>query len=441
MVYSASVTPELLTSDLNGLTNDQLYAAIVSFATTQPCEGWRHDYTETWDEESALAKIAAFANTFGGVLIVGIRKRKSDPSCQIVGVPSTTEYKTKIASSIGANLSPTPFYEIFESHPPGDTTRRFCIVRVRSGNALHLLTKKGMHPAYVRNEDEAKPANAAQLRALIQRERNSPQNVVRFPERAAAIRDALNIRRKYKDPNSKRWFLSASEAVDTFFKVELIPSDDLGVSLDREQEQKFRSLISACCPRIAETEGRVANETAYRGADHYQYIWYHKNIDYEVRWHITETGEIGQGSRMEYQNSTAPGEWSVVDLVMQAIIFVRLGLTWWRNHGYFGDGRLFAQLNVGHLRIAQGDSGSYTHLVNLMHPRLRGAAIPSDVIELGASSRTAANADIAWSYFFASESAAKLLTPLLNQLLRGLGHSSVWRSFEENIHNLVAKSF
>jgi len=294
-----------------------------------------------------------------------------------------------------------------------------------------------MHPAYVRNEDEAKPANAAQLRALIQRERDSPQNVVRFPERAAVIRDALNIRRKYEEPNSNQWFLSTSEAADSFFKMELIPGDHLAVNLDRDQEQEFRSLILACCPRIAETEGRVANETAYRGADHYQYIWYHKNIDYEVRWHITETGEIGQGSRMEYQNS---GEWSIVDLVLQAIIFARLGVTWWRNHGYFGDGHLFAQLNVGHLQIAHGDRESFTHLVNLMHPRLHGAAIPSDVIELGASTRTAANADRAWSYFSASESPAKLLTPLLNQLLRGLGHSAVWQPFEENIRNLLAKS-
>jgi hypothetical protein len=430
---------DLLTADLNGLGNDDLYGAIVALAVAQPGEGWRHDYTETWDDQSALTKVAAFANTLGGLLIVGIRKAKGDVSCTIQGVSSRSEYKTTIASSIAANLSPTPHYEIFECHFPADPTKRLCVVRVRSSHALHLITKKGMHPVYVRNEDEARPANAAQLRVLIERERGSSQNPGRLAERAAVIRDALNIRRKYKDHDSKQWFLSASEAADTFFKLELVPGDDISSPLDQVEEEKLRRLILAYCPRVVETEGRVANEAAYRGADHYHFIWYHKNIDYEVRWHITEAGEIAQGSRMEYQNSTASGEWSVVDLILHSIIFLRLATTWWRNRGYFGDGRLFAQLNVGHLRVARNNQ-SFTHLVNLMHPRLRGATVPLQAIELGESTRTGANAEVPWNYFSASDSPEKLLSPLLNQLLRGLGHSVNSGTFDKVIRDLVTKS-
>jgi hypothetical protein len=431
------VPADLLTADLNALSNEEIYANIVAFASAQPTEGWRHDYTETWDDDSALRKVAAFANTFGGILLVGVRKGKSDAACHIVGIASSGEYKTKIASSIAANLSPTPFYEVFECHLPSDTAKRFCIVRVHNSSALHLVTKKGMHPVYVRNEDEAKPANAAQLRTLIQRERDAPQNALRLPESAAAIRDALNLRRKYHDPNSSQWVSSASEAVQSFFKIQLVPRDNLPVSLDRTQEQNFRALIWKLCPRIAETEGRVANEAAHRGTDHYQYIWYHKNIDREVRWHLTETGAIGQGSRMGYQNT---GQWSIVDVVLEMIIFARLGLAWWQNRGYFGDGHVFAQLNVQDLQPARGERESYIHLVSLMHPRLKNVAIPSEVIELGALPRSAANADCMWTHFSASDSPAKLLTPLLNQLIRGLGHSADTNLLEHSIRNLVVKS-
>ena len=437
MVYSQVLAADLLTADLSALSNDEIYANIVAFASAQPTEGWRHDYTETWDDDSALTKVAAFANTFGGILLVGVRKGKNDTVCHMLGVASSSEYKTRVASSIGANLSPTPFYEIFECHSPSDVAKRFCIVRVHNSSALHLLTKKGMHPVYVRNEDEAKPANAAQLRALIQRERDAPQNAVRFSEFAAVIREALNLRCKYKDPNSSQWPSSASEAVPSFFKIQLVPRDNLPVSLDRSQEQNFRALIRNLCPRIAETEGRVANEGAYRGTDHYQYIWYHRNIDHEVRWHLTETGAMGQGSRMGYQDT---GQWSIVDVAIEMIIFASLGLAWWRNRGYFGDGHVFAQLNVQNLQPARGDRKSYIHLVSLLHPRLKTAAIPSEVIELGEPSRTAANADCAWTHFSASESPAKLLTPLLNQLLRGLGHSADRNLLEQNLHDLVVKS-
>jgi len=99
----------LFTDDLSGLTNDELFAAIVHFATAQPVEGWRHDYTEKW-EEAGLKNIAAFANTFGGLLVVGVKKGKQDVACEFPGVETDSEYKTRIASAIAANISPVPSY-------------------------------------------------------------------------------------------------------------------------------------------------------------------------------------------------------------------------------------------------------------------------------------------------------------------------------------------
>ena len=429
---------DLFNADLEGQSNDDRYAALAEFAATLPSEGWRHDYTASWDDDSGLTKVAAFANSFGGILIIGVRKSKTDPTCQLIGVASSAEYKTKIASSIAGNISPTPSYEIFECHPPNDPSLRFCIVRVRSTKALHLITKKGLQPVYIRNEDEARPANAAQLRALIERERVAPANAVHLVDRASVIRDALNLRCKYKDPSSDRWFLSASESVPTFLKLELIPSQPFQWPLDQSREEFFRRLVLRCFPRLAETQGGVATSTESRGADYYQYVWYHKSIDYEGRWHITEEGEIGMGTAME--SSTLAGEWSIVDLALHVIAFAQMSLIWWRTNGYFGDGRVFAQLNVNHLQVAQTSAGgSFNHLVNLKYPRLRSATLPSQSVLLGTSIRTSANAEIAWDYFAATDSLPRLVALLMNQLLRGLGHSADWHSLEASLRELVLK--
>jgi hypothetical protein len=117
------------TDDLAVLDNDDLYAAVEELTKAQPSEGWRLDYTEQWDD-SALKNIAAFAHSFGGLLIVGVRKAKVDPAPKLVGVASTVEYKTRIASAIAANISPVPVYSIFECHMPGTPTQKVCVVRV-----------------------------------------------------------------------------------------------------------------------------------------------------------------------------------------------------------------------------------------------------------------------------------------------------------------------
>lgn len=142
-------TIDLVTDDLRRASSDELYLGIESFAKSYPSEGWKHDFTVEWSD-SGLQKIAAFANTFGGLLLVGVKKDKTDTLCQFVGVDSPTEYKTRIASSIATNMSPVPLYEIFECREPGNSSRGFCIVRVRMGKVLHLVTRKGMAPVWVR---------------------------------------------------------------------------------------------------------------------------------------------------------------------------------------------------------------------------------------------------------------------------------------------------
>src|SRR5882757_9070740 len=108
---------DLFTVDFNGLDNDQRYSAIVDFARAQPAESNKHDFKLIWNND-ALKDIAAFANTFGGLLIIGVEKNQADPEAKVTGVPTNIELTTGIASSIATNIAPTPSYDIMECIKP-----------------------------------------------------------------------------------------------------------------------------------------------------------------------------------------------------------------------------------------------------------------------------------------------------------------------------------
>src|SRR5262249_46545800 len=132
---------------------------------------------------------------------------------------------------------------------------------------------------------------------------------------------------------------------------------------DKSHEDRLRSLLADVYPRVRETVFRnVALEAENRGADFYEYAWYHKNLDYESRWRITGTGDIGHATQMKVTTKGYSEEvWSVVDLARYVILFVRLNMKWWEHIRYFGEGHLHVQLNVSDLSVQVSPSGYYAH--------------------------------------------------------------------------------
>jgi len=425
---------DIFTDDLAILANDELFDAIERFATLQPVEGWRHDYTLQWGD-SALQKVAAFAHTFGGVVIVGVKKQKGDTTCELVGVESQTEYKTRIASSIASNISPVPSYDIFECNKPGEANRRFCVVRVRESKALHLLTKKGLFPVYVRNEDQDLPANAAQLRRLIDREREISTLASRVGERASQLRDAMVIGCGYRGDGLDTWYGSPHQNSQTFLRLMLVPTETISLELEKTHEDTFRKLIGALYPRVQEyIASGIANRATRRGADFYDFAFYHKDADYEMRWRISNSGGVGFASQMDHGRKF----WSVVDVAHYIILLVKLTMKWWEFIRYFGDGRLQAQLNIPGLTVLQAEEGYYIQSFDpCPTPRVVPRDIRKDAIVLGALPGNAANAETTLNYFSGKEGLSKLTVSLLNQLLRSLGHAVVWNLLEASVDSLV----
>jgi predicted HTH transcriptional regulator len=154
---------DLFTADFDRLLNDDLYNAIAEFARVSPNESNRHDFKLQWANET-IQDVAAFANTFGGLLFIGIAKGQNDVHATLSGVSSASELTTGIAMAISNNISPTPVYDIAECYKPGEAGKKFCIIRVRSSSTISLVTKKGLFPVWLRDVDRTTRADAAQLR-------------------------------------------------------------------------------------------------------------------------------------------------------------------------------------------------------------------------------------------------------------------------------------
>ena len=83
---------DLYRDDLNRASRNELYDAIAAFIRLdeppdqRPREGYLLDFKQEWGEKG-LRTVAAFANTFGGLLIVGISEKEGRPEA-VVGIAS-----------------------------------------------------------------------------------------------------------------------------------------------------------------------------------------------------------------------------------------------------------------------------------------------------------------------------------------------------------------
>jgi len=186
----------------------------------------------------------------------------------------------------------------------------------------------------------------------------------------------------------------------------------------------------------------VALRAEIRTGQSYENVWYHKKLDYEGRWRIMSTGEIGHSTQLKYQ---LPGTeqycWSVVDVAQYIIIFVRLSVKWWESIGYFGGGRIYGQLNVPGLTLLRSPEDYFIGAFDVLYkpgPVIHRPSIRKDAILPSPSLGTGANAEANVEYFTATQKLPRLTTSILNQLLRPLGYAVVWDLLLGNVESLVS---
>jgi Putative DNA-binding domain len=425
---------DLFSEDLDKYDNEGKYSALRQFCASRLSEGWRLDYAEVWDDRT-LEKIAAFANTFGGVLIIGVKKDKGDTEPVLIGVNSAVEYKTRIASSIAANISPVPSYYIYECHKPGEPNSKFCVVQVRNVNSFHLLTKKNIKPIHVRNEDETREADAADIRRLLERNRLTDGFTAKLSERANETLRSLRVRSDRNTLDKDRESFTDSQS---FLKIVLIPFEFRGSHLEKSHEDHLKRLIRGLYTRVQNTDSHATSMlTEDRDSTFFEWIWYHKNNNWEMRWRITAEGQIGHATQIRSGRENA---WSAVDLCDFLFIFLRLSSMWWEEKRYFGDGVIFVDISTDSLPISQISQGAFGRLLNPSGGSRDSGYISSDAIRVSPTGRSRAYADQRISPVLGEETAIPTVASLTNTVLRNLGHLVDWHHLERSLRSLYLPS-
>ena len=429
---------DLYKDDLSRFSDPELFGAVETFTRVslpfgdRAQEGYLVDFKAAWSD-SALRAVAAFANTFGGLLLVGVSE-KDGRADQIVGISSQRqELKTSIASSIASNISPTPPYEIRDVAFPTEPTRHLCIVRVRKGADLYLLTKKGEQPVYVRNEDESRPADAARLQSLLA-VRATPGHPA-GSEPFAYNQPSIGTQRLFVLKTQIQSEQPRRARSETFLLMSLQPESRLVVHLETGVEEKVRSLIRSVYPEIANSvDDRARNPRASfcdeRLRDWYLTTYFDELRDYEMKWGIDDHGGLHfitqVACKASHQDDGAEG-WSLCDVMTNLDCTIQVAHEFWDHLEYPGEAQIVAQLQVENLPLLERSSGTQSACSFGFYERdgrrKRAKPLLADALTNPAKQGSRAAAAVRLNYASRFASHRESVALLTNQLLRDLGYA------------------
>ena len=147
---------------LNELKSDD----IKIFCEKQIKEGFNLDYKK--DFPTDLAKtISAFANTFGGVIVIGIEEDgDGKPKLPVIGIPFENGLDLKVTNIILDNINPPLFPEIgVVEFTKGQDKRAVVIIRIaQSDETPHTINNK--KSVYIRTENRNKQEEIATMEEI-----------------------------------------------------------------------------------------------------------------------------------------------------------------------------------------------------------------------------------------------------------------------------------
>jgi len=433
--YSMSTEIDLYKDDLAAYGDPEIFAAVEAFtrvsqpATDRAQEGFLLDFKVAWND-SALKTAAAFANTFGGLLFIGVSEQQGRAD-QLVGIATQRqELKTTIASSIASNISPTPPYEVRDLAFPDGSGRHLCIVRVRKGNSLYLLTKKAEPPVYVRNEDESRPANAAELQALLAT-RFVPGHTPAEPYGQALSPGVHHVTETRAANDAAGGDRTRSE---TFLRVRLTPVEPLAVRLDLAVERQFFELARTCFPEIAENVYQYGRQIGATFDDYRTQDWYHITYtetlrDYEMRWGCDSAGTlhfVTQTRCKLLDQESTPGVWSLCDVMTNLDCAIELAHQFWDCINYVGEAGVLAELRVESLPLLARGGGMQSGYASAFYerpgPRRRVKPLSSEALTGTQRPGTTAVTDLTYATRWSSH--AEPISLVVNRFLRDLGYAA-----------------
>lgn len=151
------------------------YQDVIDFCGRSIPEGISLDYKEEFPSENEkLAKtIAAFANTWSGVVLIGVEEEDRKPKPPFKGIHYREKLYEQIDNIVIGHIRPPVLCEV-QIPNNEDKSRTFVVIRVPQSNDAHVLLKDG--GVYIRTGSSSHPEQVAspeQIGWLMDRRKKS----------------------------------------------------------------------------------------------------------------------------------------------------------------------------------------------------------------------------------------------------------------------------
>jgi hypothetical protein len=227
-------------------TDEMILSDVEALVKSGQREGTVIDYkSDVSDQDNWPQTVAAFANSFGGLIVFGVEGKNDQPRRTTGFDPKGVEIKTKLASMVIDRIQPRPDFSVRVVTFDKGTNKEIALVRVAEGrNPPYMHSKEQEHRVYVRTGAQKAEADYLQLLSLFEKRERTAPHFEGSPEGAFGA-----------DPN---FFIPdpvvSDRASPQFFRFVMIPPSDVGsLRLSGETERRF----AKCIGNILGTTGDI----------------------------------------------------------------------------------------------------------------------------------------------------------------------------------------
>lgn len=281
----------------------------------RPQEGPRIDYKEDIPQELGEC-VAAFANTYGGLLFIGVKSEKAKQNIPVAmpGAKIGGDIRARLTDRIVSTVNPRPDFEV-QAVPTGTEGQFVAVVRVPEGTYPPYEYSQGATVRIpVRVQDTNRQATVREIENLLKRREN--QN--KPPEEL--VKDFLDSDYFFCTIDGQQ-----GEEHDTFVhKVVIVPRVALRLRLDSKLERGFRALVKSSFQTNREF-------TRVRRAGSYLQGEYRKPPCHRV-WRIWSSAAVGLAANHSHLHGPEP----VGNLAADLLFTCRMAASVFQEWGYFG---------------------------------------------------------------------------------------------------------
>lgn len=155
-------------------------------------EGVKLDYKEQVSDEW-VKTAAAFANSYGGLIVFGVRGVQDAPG-ELIGMPiEREELRTKLASQLVSRIQPVPEFAIaVATMETGSPPKQIAVVRIEEGfNTPYVCSGRDYHRVYIRADARNAEADYLQLMHLFAKGQEIQQGAIAVERQVEAWRGVL----------------------------------------------------------------------------------------------------------------------------------------------------------------------------------------------------------------------------------------------------------